>query len=121
MTKKLFIYSSFFIVTIFFLGPLFFNIQSILHNCIHAIDFSIYQQAIYDISSNLKLNPFNTVRGTFIFLDHFDPILLLAALFIWFFGANPINLLIFEFLWYMGIVIFLIYIFRNNIKNLLIS
>ena len=37
------------------------NIIGALNNCIHAVDFSIYQQAIYEIAAGTSLNPYLTV------------------------------------------------------------
>ena len=90
-----------------FFSVLAFNIQSVLYNCIHAIDFSIYQQAIYDIASGTSLNPHITIRGISIFLDHFDPVLIFSVPMVWIFGAHPVPLLVFEYFWFIGAAFFL--------------
>lgn len=43
------------------------------------LDAAIYQQAILDLAFTSSWNPYNTVRGEWVFLDHFDPILILVA------------------------------------------
>ena len=89
------------------------NIVGIIFNCIHATDFSIYQQGIYQIAKNLDLNPYVTNRGLHIFSDHFDPIIFLAAPWVKVFNYHPISLVLFEF----GIfLLFLFLLFRESYK-----
>lgn len=72
------------------------NIVGILHNCFHATDFGIYQQAIYEIAQFGNLNPFLTIRNINIFNDHFDPVIFLAVPFVWIFQYHAISLILFE-------------------------
>ncbi|MDD0852553.1 hypothetical protein HBN50_05555 [Halobacteriovorax sp. GB3] len=81
-------------------------LKALWHNCIHATDFSIYQEAIYDIAHLKDFNPFITMRDTKIFNDHFDPIIFLAAPFVALFNYQAESLIMFEFLWLIGIVLF---------------
>lgn len=89
------------------LAPLLNNIKRLFNNCLHAVDFSIYQQAIYKIAQG-DFNPYLTVRGVNIFNDHFDPIIILAAPFIYLTNFNPITPLVFEWFWFFAMVVFLI-------------
>lgn len=91
-----------FISTVFFAG-LIIKLQS---NCHHATDFSIYQEAIYKIAAFGDFNPFLTIRNVKIFNDHFDPIILLASLFVKIFGYHAENLILFEYLWFVSIIAF---------------
>jgi len=77
------------------------NSKGILLNCFHVMDFGIYQQAIYEIVGSFDLNPYLTVRDIKIFNDHVDPVLFLAAPFVWVSNFHPVSLIIFEFLWFL--------------------
>jgi hypothetical protein len=96
-----------------------------IHNdCFHATDFSIYQQAIFDINFFDNLNPYLTIRNIKIFNDHFDPIIYLATLSTLIFGKNVSTLITFEFLWPL-LTIFFIYKIpsdskENNLKFILL-
>ncbi|MGB0452644.1 MAG: hypothetical protein ACPGJV_02940, partial [Bacteriovoracaceae bacterium] len=85
-----------------FIMPLIGNIVRLNNSCIHATDFSIYQQAIYDIADGVSLNPYITIRNVKIFNDHFDPVILIAAVFTKIFQYSPESLLVFEYLWFFG-------------------
>ena len=85
--------------------PLLLNIKSITYNCYSVNDFSVYQQAIYDILTLKEWNPYLTVRHINIFNDHFDPILYLAVFFTAIFGQGFQQLLIFEWLFFIGIIV----------------
>lgn len=76
-------------------------------NCFHATDFAIYQEAIYKIAKFGDFNPHLNVRNIKIFNDHFDPVIILGALFVKIFGYHAPNLIIFEFLWFVGIFAFI--------------
>ena len=117
-TKQFFIgiICIFFIITASLL-PLFLNIKSITYNCYNAVDFSIYQQAVYDILTLKEWNPYLTIRNINIFNDHFDPILYLAVLFTAVFGQGFQQLLIFEWLFYLGLIISICYIFISNFSK----
>jgi len=90
------------------------NVRRILYNCFHAIDFSIYQQAIYDIATNGIHNPYLTVRNIKIFSDHFDPVLIFASPFAALFSYHPASLIVFEWLWYFALLIGIIWIKRKS-------
>ena len=81
------------------------NYLKLVSGCVHATDFSIYQQAIYDINFFNNLNPYITIRNLKIFNDHFDPILLLASPFAWLFSYESWALLLFEFLWFLSVIV----------------
>lgn len=72
------------------------NWQRLRYACMHAIDFSIYQQAMYDFFAQKTLNPWLTIRNIAFFNDHFDPIVLLAGLLIniW---PSPESMIVFEY------------------------
>lgn len=78
----------------------------LLNGCIHASDFAIYQQAIFDIAAGISFNPYLSIRDLNIFNDHFDPILILAAPFARVFNYRPESLIIFEFLWFAALLSF---------------
>lgn len=44
-------------------------------------DYGIFQQSLYDIAAGLGFNPLNTIRGIYIFNEHFYPILIPFAYF----------------------------------------
>jgi len=111
--KSLYLIITFFLLAIM----LYSNIKGITYNCFHATDFSIYQQAIYEIADSWNFNPYLTIRNIKIFNDHFDPILILAAPIAYFSNYNPISLIIFEFLWFLIIFLFLYRKEKNN-KNI---
>lgn len=87
---------------------LWHNISGIIHNCFHATDFGIYQQAIYEIADFKSFNPFLTIRNVHIFNDHFDPVIYLAIPFTWISNFHPVGLILFELLIF-AFFIFLIY------------
>ena len=90
------------------------NIKSITNNCFNAVDFSIYQQPIYEFAGNGTFNPYSTIRNLKVFNDHFNPALYLAAPFAIAFDYNPSSLIIFEFLWLLGMFLFLYRKEKNN-------
>ena len=97
--------------------PLLVNIRAIYFNCYNAADFSIYQQAIYDILTLRDANPFVSIRNIHIFNDHFDPIIYLAVVFTILFGQGFQQLLVFEWLFYAAVIFSVVYIFRSNIEK----
>ena len=105
-----------FIVLLFLslVSPLINNIISLANTCIHAIDFPIYQQAIYDSFASKNPNPFLTVRNIHILQDHFDPIYLLAGPWAALFNNSPHSLLFFEWLFVLATVGFLIRFSQNT-------
>ncbi len=68
-------------------------------------DFSIYQQAIYEISELKSFNPYLTIRNLHIFNDHFDPIIYLASAWIKLTSPNIFSLLIFEWFWFLALLV----------------
>ena len=83
-------------------SPLIGNILSLAHTCLYTIDFSIYQQAIYDSFATKEANPFLTIRNIHILQDHFDPIFLLAGPWAALFNYSPYSLLVFEWLFLLS-------------------
>jgi uncharacterized membrane protein len=71
------------------------NIQSLYFNCLNAIDFGIYLQAVYGIGEG-DFNPFLTVRNLKFFNDHFDPIVFIPALVNKLLGPSPFLLIVSE-------------------------
>ena len=108
-----------FLISCLTLWPLIVNIKAINYNCYSAVDFSIYQQAIYDIWSTKDPNPFVSIRNVKIFNDHFDPILYLAVAFTALFGQGFQQLLIFEWLFFAGLLISIAYLFRSRLSEAL--
>ncbi len=99
----------------FALWPLMTTVKRMYFNCYNAIDFSIYQQAIYDILALKDPNPFVSVRGIEIFNDHFDPIIYLAVVFTAIFGQGFQQLLVFEWLFFASLLLSIIFLFKGNI------
>ncbi len=97
--------------------PLLLNIKGITYNCYNAVDFSIYQQAVYDVLTLKEWNPYLTIRNINFLNDHFVPILYLAVLFTAVFGQGFLQLLIFEWLFFLGLIISILYIHRSNISK----
>ncbi|OIQ18352.1 MAG: hypothetical protein BM556_08820 [Bacteriovorax sp. MedPE-SWde] len=81
------------------------------------VDYTIYQQAIYDLSLFETWNPFNTIRNVFIFNEHFDPVIFLAAPFVRLLSYTPSSLLIFEWLWYLAFALFIFTKQRESIQK----
>ena len=98
------------------LFPLLINIKAIYYNCYNAADFSIYQQAIYDIWTLKDPNPFISIRNVKIFNDHFDPVLYLAVAFTALFGQGFQQLLVFEWLFFLGLLASIFFIFKRDLK-----
>lgn len=97
--------------------------QLLIHNCIGATDFSIYQQAIYQIAENFDLNPFITIRNVKIFNDHFDPIIIALAPFVRLFNYHPSTLIFAEWVSFYGLLVY-ISLFENKLcmnKRLILS
>jgi uncharacterized membrane protein len=80
-------------------------IKAISYNCYNAIDFSIYQQAIYQIAANLDFNPFVIIRKIRIFNDHLDPIIFLAAPFVRAFNYHFSALILWEWIFFLSLFI----------------
>lgn len=76
---------------------LFSNIQGLFYNCFNAVDFSIYLQTVYEITTG-DFNPYITIRALRFFTDHFDPIIFLPALFLKIVGTKAASLMVFEWL-----------------------
>ncbi len=81
------------------------NLLKLAHNCVNAVDFSIYQQAAVELASGPSWNPYSSVRGVKIFNDHFDPVLLVAAGLLKVVGTSPEALIIFEWLWWLALLV----------------
>lgn len=109
--RPLFLILSFILIS----GTLLYNIKRLLNNCIHAIDFSLYQQAIYGFTTG-DLNPYLTVRSINIFNDHFEPALFFAVPFAFLSNFNPASLLFFEWLWFAATFLSF-YLVRKNTTN----
>ena len=104
------------------LVPLAVNIKALTFNCYCGpIDFSIYQQAIYDISILKSWNPFVSFINMNIFNDHFDPVIYLAAPFLNIFGRDFEQLLVFEWIFYGGLILSILWIFRREGRPLFSS
>ncbi len=81
------------------------------------MDFSIYQQGIYDILTLKEWNPYLTIRNINLFNDHFVPIFYLTVFFTGVFGQGFQQLLIFEWLFLLGLIISICYIYRSDISK----
>lgn len=81
---------------------LIFNIKKLYYQCIGVIDYSIYQQAISELSLWQTWNPYLTIRDIFIFNEHFDPIIYLAVPFFELLDHSPYSLVVFEWFWFIS-------------------
>lgn len=70
----------------------------------YPIDFAIYHKAIIEIGSFNSFNPYLALRDIQIFADHFDPILILPALFSGLFNFSSLYSLLIE-----GLFVFLLF------------
>lgn len=89
-------------IAVFFLLLLqifLFSLDGYFNTCLSQFDISIYQEAIFKIAHSFDLNPFLNMREIKILNDHFDPIIYMAAPFVWVFGYSPLSLLIFQNIW----------------------
>ncbi|MCR9205284.1 MAG: hypothetical protein NXH75_11935, partial [Halobacteriovoraceae bacterium] len=62
----------------------------------YPIDFAIYHKAIIEIGSFHSFNPYLALRDIQIFADHFDPFLIIPAVFSGFFNYSPLYSLLIE-------------------------
>ncbi len=111
---ELFLWASLAFLAIWPLGT---NLKAIYYNCYNAIDFSIYQQAIYDIWTLQVPNPFVSIRNVKIFNDHFDPVIYLAVFFTAIFGQGFQQLLVFEWAFFATLLLSIAFLFRDNLKE----
>lgn len=103
-------------VLIFFtLSIIFGNIKSTYYFCLHSIDFSTYQQAIYEIAHGDSWNPYISIRDLKILNDHADPAVILGALFLKIAPTKTYSLLVFEWLWFVGAI--LLVFFLGNFRS----
>ena len=100
-------------------SPLISTIVSMANTCAYAMDFPIYQQAIYDSFSLKNINPYLTIRDIHILKDHFDPIFLLAGPWASLFNYSPFSLLVFEWI-FLAATLWGIFFHSNKINNLLL-
>jgi hypothetical protein len=63
----------------FLLLYLGWGLIQIAHLKINGWDYGIFQQTLFDVASGAGWNPFNTIRGIFIFNEHFYPVLIPLA------------------------------------------
>ncbi|MDB9786751.1 hypothetical protein OAB57_01485, partial [Bacteriovoracaceae bacterium] len=54
-------------------------LKALEYNCLNSSDVAIYGQALQEMAYSWDFNPWITVRGTNIFADHFDPILIFVS------------------------------------------
>lgn len=87
--------------------PLIYLIKAISFNCINAIDYSIYQQAINNLSFS-NLNPYVSIRNISIFNEHTDPIIFFAIPLFKLLNYNVYSLAIFEWLFLFSSFIFIL-------------
>ncbi|MBF0300722.1 MAG: DUF2079 domain-containing protein [Oligoflexia bacterium] len=104
----------FFLCFLIILIPISNVVRALFLN-INANDFSIYQQAIYDISLN-NLNPYLTIKGTGIFNDHADPIIFLAVWWCKIFGYSAYALLFFEWIWFVFLIVATFFLLKKEGK-----
>jgi hypothetical protein len=93
------------------------NLWLLWHNCVGATDFSIYQQAIYDMAANLDLNPFITIRNVKIFNDHFDPVIILLAPILRIANYSPSALIFFEWMMFYFLLFYIVFREQNISLN----
>jgi len=94
------------------------NLKGIYYNCFHAIDFGIYQQALYELAHSGSLNPYMTIRDLNVFNDHFQPILFLTIPYIWLTGSSPFALIFWEWAWFVVALIAVIFFKRKDQSSL---
>lgn len=84
----------------------------------YPIDFAIYHKAIIEIGSFNSFNPYLSLRDIQIFADHFDPFLILPALFSGLFNFSPLYSLTIE-----ALFVFLLFllIFKEYKKEALLD
>lgn len=80
---------------------LIFNIDKLYHQCLGVIDYSIYQQAISELSLMKAWNPYVMIRDIYIFNEHFDPVIFLAVPFFKLLNFSPYSLVVFEWAWFL--------------------
>lgn len=102
-----------FLLTFLFI-PIITNVKRSSEMFLNAIDFSIYQQALYEIAAGNSWNPYLTIRNLKILNDHFDPAVYLGALWVFIFGESVTGLIIFEWLWFFLAGISLYWMNRNE-------
>lgn len=85
---------------------------SVLRYCAEHYDFGIYVQAIARFSLR-EFNPWLSARGVHVFNDHFDPILLVAAVFRVFAPAHIAGLLT-EHLFVLGALVPVLWLWRRG-------
>jgi uncharacterized membrane protein len=98
--------------------PLFTNIKKARDLNLHAIDFSTYQQAIYEIAAGNALNPYVPVRNLKILNDHFDPAIYLAAIFVNIFGEHVTTLIVFEWFIYILAALSILFLSYRESKSM---
>jgi hypothetical protein len=92
------------------------NLKLLQYNCLNALDFSIYQQGIVNITDRVSLNPFLTVRGFNAFGDHFIPMMLTAVPFMWITNNSPYTLIIVEFVFFL-LPVLIFYLHTKKLNN----
>ncbi len=90
------------------------NIKRSLNFGLPTYDYGIYQQAIFEIAHQKKLNPFMSVRDEYVFNDHFMPILLTAVPGVWLTNYANWFLTSYEWLWYVLFLVMVFYLTRNS-------
>ncbi len=95
--------------------PLIHTLRALVNFCMPMIDYSIYQQAIYEIAEGISLNPYLTTRDIFVFNEHFDPIIFLAVPFTWLTNYSYLGLGTFEWFWYLAFAGFCLT--KSNFKD----
>ncbi|MBF0312626.1 MAG: DUF2079 domain-containing protein [Oligoflexia bacterium] len=108
------------LITIFPLIILLSNLKRFYYSCINANDFSIYQQAFYEIAAGVSWNPYISIRNLHILSDHIDPAIYLAALFVKIFGFNGYAIITFEWLWYVGVFAAIFFLGREFLFSALL-
>ena len=85
-----------------------------MNNCFNASDLGIYGQALIQMVSNNDFNPWLTVRGLYLFQDHFNPILIFFSFVLHFFPKTIFSILTIDFLFFIGFIFLLIKECRKN-------
>ena len=99
----------------FLLLILKFNLDGLSGHCIHAQDFGIYQQGLYEFFEQKSWNPYRTIRDLPVFNDHVNPILFVASLFSALFGHSPFALVVWEWLSLLaGVATFTFFLIRKQ-------
>ncbi|MCR9205283.1 MAG: DUF2079 domain-containing protein [Halobacteriovoraceae bacterium] len=89
------------------------NVKRSLNFGLPTYDYGIYQQAVFEMAHQKKLNPFMSVRDEYVWNDHFMPILITAIPGAWITDYANWFLTSYEWLWYILFLFLMVYLSRD--------